>query len=398
MNANRDIAKRKKHCSVCGTKLTGPVITYPQLPLTGMYAKRHDPKFIKGIDLFFHVCDICGHAQISNIIDPSFLYNESYVFRTSESATSRTAIDNFLRFLGDVAGKRSFRQIIDVGCNDLYLLDKLKGRAKSLVGIDPIWAGKEKAGTGKVKLIGNILEDVDLGPNLGGTLDLVLSTHTLEHIASPRSFIQQLFAAADEDTLFIFEFPGFGPLLKRARFDQIFHQHLQYFTLASFRYLLAELGGELIASEENYRHWGAMLVAFKRSKKMVRPQKMKNHDEYVQKIKMQYGYFRAQMERVKDFLCGYNGPVYGYGAALMLPALFYHLGIGADRVRTIIDDDRGKSGLSYINLPVTIRRPDQVKDISGSAIMITALDNARPILQKAISMRPMNLVVPLNVI
>jgi hypothetical protein len=91
--------------------------------------------------------------------------------------------------------------------------------------------------------------------------------------------------------------------------------------------------------------------------------------------------------------------IYGYGAALMLPVLSYHLANDFSGFECIIDDDKNKDGLYYINLPVSIRSRDKVKDFSDAIVVLTAIsamNNGRRILAKLFELNPKQIIVPLS--
>ena len=87
--------------------------------------------------------------------------------------------------------------------------------------------------------------------------------------------------------------------------------------------------------------------------------------------------------------------LYGYGAALMLPILGYHMGTDFSEFQAILDDDSQKNGMSYINLPVTIKQPVDF-NFSDADICLTALDNRRAILGKLLNNNPKNIINPLH--
>ncbi len=162
--------------------------------------------------------------------------------------------------------KRRFRCVLDLGCNDLYLLSQLKGRADVRIGIDPVWKGREsEREDSSIVVHGSSIEE--FAPTmLPEKPDLVVCRHTLEHIFEPREVLSLLMELAAPDALFIFEVPGFDGLISRFRFDQIFLQHLQYFSRASFLRLLQNVGANFLLRRENYHDWSAMAVAFTRSR------------------------------------------------------------------------------------------------------------------------------------
>jgi len=214
---------------------------------------------------------------------------------------------------------------------------------------------------------------------------------------------KHLLTKADDDTVFLFEFPCLDPLLEKFRFDQIFHQHLQYYSVQSFLTLLDQLGCELINYTFNYTYWGALLIAFRKSKKkgvinVNRIPKGIYPDKNILEIKSRFQSFQDQMNMTRTILDGFDSEsLYGYGAALMLPILGYHLSTDFSEFKAIFDDDSAKDGLGYPNLNVPIRQPTN-EDFSSLSICLTAMDNRRPILKNLVLKNPKHIINPLTLI
>lgn len=389
--------EKRTNCSVCDTKLGSPVITYLNLPLSELYVDKIIKEKVGFSDLFFHICNECGHAQLSNIISPELLYSELYSFRTSKSHTAKKSNDFFLKFANKIM-KNKHKSMVDVGANDLHLLKLMKDKADRLIGVDPV--STEKDIEKGIEIISDFSENIDFTKVLNEKLDLVISTHTLEHVKDPKIMIGKLFDHANENTLFIFEFPGFETLFNNFRFDQIFHQHLQYFSVRSFIRLMDELDGELIDFTVNYNHWGALLVAFKKNPKKDWKKKFNNLKIITeQDIKERYELFKNLFKVTSEHLNSIdNSKIYGYGATLTLPLLSYHLQNDLSCLEGVLDDDKDKHGLFYANLPIEVLNPSSIKNLKDSVIFVTAIDSAPSILKKVIDLEPRKVLMPMNII
>lgn len=392
------VVRTATRCAVCAGGDLAVALDLPALPLTGIYCREAPAQPIPSPDQRLLLCAACGHGQLAWQVAPRVLYGESYSFRTSVSSTARQGTSFFLSALEEMASGQRFRCALDLGCNDLYLLEQLAGRAERRVGIDPLWAGREDQGDDpSIAVVGAAVEDVDLATALPAPPDLVVCRHTVEHIAEPRAVLRQLLDAAADDALFLFEVPGFEALVRRLRFDQVFHQHLQYFSLASFRRLLAEVGAAYAGHWENYHDWGALLVAFR--KRGGPPDGAEQPPFDLAAVRARYAIFRRQLATANDVLRALDGRlVYGYGAAQMLPVLAYHLGNDLAALAAVLDDDPAKDGLRWANLPVAIRHAGGVADLESASVLLTAVDNAKPILTKLLARRPRHIVYPLHVI
>lgn len=393
------VIETRHRCAVCGDDALEAVIDLPNLPLTGLFTKGPAGTLKDGIDQKLLLCISCGHAQLSNRVATEMLYGDSYAFRTSSSNTACSGTEFFLSVLEKIAGERRFECAVDVGCNDLHLLKRLRERAKVRVGIDPLRGvespSKDDEG---IVVISDLIEEADLG-SIAPRPDLILCRHTLEHIDDPRPVLEKLFSVAQEGALFILEIPAFESLVRRFRFDQVFHQHQQYFSLSSLRGLVEELGGSYVGHFENYHDWGALAVAFTKKGKRDNGNPVRSFPHDVLSIQKRYRLFQGYLGRVHGVLESLRGfPVYGYGAAQMLPTLAYHLESDLSMLTCVLDDDPAKDGLSYANLPLAIRQSQKVKDLKEASVFITAVDNAKPILNHLLDRRPRHIIYPLPVI
>jgi len=390
----------RDRCSICDGALV-EAIDLPALPLTETYCRQPVADPLPGIDQKLLFCPACGHGQLEAQISPKVLYGANYCFRTSASATARKGTQFFLSVLDEAAPRRKFKCVLDLGCNDLHLLSQLKDRAAVRIGIDPVWRGREaEREDATIFVYGNNIEDIPLA-ELPAKPDLVICRHTLEHIQEPRTVLELLMQAATPDALFIFEVPGFDGLISRLRFDQVFHQHLQYFSLASFSRLLKEVGAEFLLHRENFHDWGAMAVAFTRSTRSAKTITTAVERPTLVDIARRYALFRQQMAITNTILTELNGTVvYGYGAAQMLPVLAYHMGNDLSQLAAVLDDDPEKDGIGYWNLPVKVIPSSRAPDLSRAAVLITALDNVQPIMTRLLThpQRPRHIICPLHMI
>ena len=400
MEGSSTLCEREETCSVCLGRELEEVISLPRFPFTGIYCsdqtKLPDPIYA-GLDQALMRCPDCGHAQLKSVIHPELVYNNTYAHRGSMSPLSKQGNEFFAQFLEKIFSKKIFRRIVDIGCNDGFLLKQLEEKGQKLFGIDPIWAGKDHSISPKISIVGGFVEKVDLRGILNEEDCLVVSAHTFEHIAHPREVLETLLRNARPNTVFVIEVPCFDTLVYTRRFDQIFHQHLQYFSQASLLRLVEELGCSYIAHTFNRSLWGGtLLFAFTNSPK-INPAKefSKIHQN---EIKNNYSQFRHSLEILAQAIAEKpNEPFYGFGAAQMVPSLVYHVPGQLREIGQILDDSVERQGLSYPYLPFKIVSPNRV-DVKEANVVITALDSARPILERLIKLRPKHIFIPLQII
>lgn len=383
-------------CGISDAKEFHSLWKLPALPLTerfGPYRPKHDDL---SYDQELVISIPTGHVQLRRQLDPRVLYTSSeYSFRTSASQTARNGTAFFINFLKRIAGDRAFVSLADVGGNDFFLARELSGYARHRAVIDPICAAMDGQTIDGIKVFGRFIEQVDLSRDVPRP-DLVVCRHTLEHIAQPRTVIDQWFKQCSADCLYVAEIPCFENLVEAQRFDAIFHQHFHYYDLTSFKHLIWECGGEYLGHAFNHQGscGGALLVAFRRART---PQSKPVIDlpARIAHIERRIARYRDQMAVMGELLDALPKPVYGYGASLMLATLGYHLRTDFSSLDCVLDDDPARDNATYENVPVTVRHTAKVSAAPNSSYLITSLENVRPIYRRICELTPRRILVPL---
>ncbi|WP_221029994.1 class I SAM-dependent methyltransferase [Actomonas aquatica] len=387
-------------CSACGCNALEEVLDLPRLPLTGIFVSPQTRADYPEFDQALLRCTACGHGQLRDSVDPIYLYQDTYTHRSSLSPISTRGNDFFHRFIEDVAGDRHFESVAEVGCNDLYLLKKLQSRATHLTGFDPIWKDHQPAEAGEIRVFGKYVEEIT-AEDLPERPDLVVSVHTLEHVDNPLESLRPIYAHARPGALFMIEIPSLDTLLTINRFDQVFHQHLNYFSLASAQRMVECLGGEYLDHRFNYGYWlGTMMVAFRKPADGAKASTITRAPvASAADIRAQYARYRRQMSDLTAQLRHHldrGVPAVGFGAAQMVPTLAYHMGTDLSELQAIVDDNPDKNGRTWPSIGTTIASSAEFNDLSGHAVLLTALDSARVLIPHLIQKNARYLLVPNN--
>jgi 2-polyprenyl-3-methyl-5-hydroxy-6-metoxy-1,4-benzoquinol methylase len=367
-------------CPVCGT-MCGAMIELPDLPITGLYSVTPQPAITA--DQGFCYCVSCGHGFLRNVVDPQWLYQKTYTHRSSQSPIATSGNDFLLSFIRSQINRKPER-ILEVGCNDLYLLTKLAGDDTQAFGIDPIWAGQNLRTPANIHLIGGFVADAEIHD-----ADLIVSAHTFEHMADPAVQLRRLVEMAKPGADFFLEVPSLDTQIRNARFDQVFHQHLQYFSLASMQRMIANAGAKFVSHTINHRYWGGtLLVHFRKCEGTA----YRESPMYVTRISEAHERFKTACSELASDIKACAFPVYGYGAAQMLPILAYHLKLSGE-IKGVIDDHPDRTGKHLVGLSWPII--DIPSDIENAGVVVTALDSQRPILKRLLALDPRVIFRPL---
>ena len=328
-----------------------------------------------------NICKKCGHLQLLNFVSPNLLYNNIYANRTSESFLSDNAIKFFKNFLFKTLKNKKPKGFLEIGCNDIKLIQSLKDRFIKLYGIDPIWGKKKISNTKKINVFGGYIEEMNL-KKIKSKIDVVVSTHNLEHIKDPYKVLRKLVNHFDDKTIFFVEVPDADLMIKNFRFDQIFHQHYHYFNYNSLINLTKRLGCKIISKKINYKFWGgSLMIAFKKNSNLRPIKDKKNFAKKIEnKFCKNYKHFKKSINKLKEEVKRKKNLI-GYGAGQMVPSFAYHLNSDLSFLDYIVDDNKKRNNLRYPYLKPNLKYFDK-KLIKNKSVLITALDGVGGISKK----------------
>jgi SAM-dependent methyltransferase len=182
----------------------------------------------------------------------------SYSYTSSNSKFSREHWDNYsLNINKHLAGDS---KILEIGSNDGYLTKNLVSLGHKARGVDP---SKEmsllaaKRGIQTYNKLFNLDNSEDIKSDYG-PVDAVIANNVLNHANDPDDFVEAVSNVLKDGGLFIYELPYWLCTIKDRKFDQIYHEHVTYFTV-KYSYNLMKRHGLKINSVDVVDYHGGSL-------------------------------------------------------------------------------------------------------------------------------------------
>ncbi len=388
--------KESRYCNVCKSGNLEVIFEAKGLPLTGLYLSSSAPE-PERFDQAFMFCQKCTHGQLRNIVPAEILYDDTYSHRTSTSPIATGGNDFFAGELFRICADRRFTSILEVGCNDLYLMHKLKGIANQYLGIDPIWKGKDHSPSSSTRVLGRFAEELQFS-DFDGRPDLIISAHTFEHVQDLRGQLMHLVELAADRCLFVIEMPSFDMLIKQRRFDQVFHQHIQYLSLSSMRKLVTEINCSYLGHTFNFSYWGGTLLFWfeKRSSNSGDSLIETAKDSTVASTREAFEEFKRGVCQARKIAEQTGENCFAFGAAQMLPVLAYHMESDFGFMSGILDDNPERIGCRLPSIRPRILAPSEA-NLADSVVMVTALDSSRALLRRILALNPRRIIQPTQI-
>ncbi|NRQ32528.1 class I SAM-dependent methyltransferase [Nonomuraea sp. NN258] len=215
-------------------ELDGPEATYP---------------------LHLRVCTECWLAQIPPLITPEETFTDYAYF----SSYSTSWVEHARTFVGGLR-LRPDSFVVEVASNDGYLLRHVVERGARCLGIEPSVNVGEAARRQGVPTVTAFLTPDSAREVVRehGKADYVVANNVYAHIPDVIGFTEGLRTLVADDGQVSIEVQHLLTLMELNQYDTIYHEHFQYYTVASAQRALASGGLTLVDVELLPTHGGSI--------------------------------------------------------------------------------------------------------------------------------------------
>jgi SAM-dependent methyltransferase len=181
--------------------------------------------------------------------------------------------------------------------------------------------------------------------------DFIFANNVVNHSNNPIKFISDIAKIISNDGIFVFEVPYWLETIKTWRFDQIYHEHITYFSIESAEFLLNKCGLYINDVQVVDYHGGSLRIyaslnnLYSRAKddllEIERGFKLKEKSTYVEysnKIIKIRDDFREKMGQRNSNL------TFGIGAAAKANTFLTYYGFNQSSMSFILDSSPFKQG------------------------------------------------------
>ena len=229
------------------------------------FADRFIPKNkLKSVDpsypLVLDFCNKCKFIQSRFITNPKNRYIEiDYSYTSSNSNYSRNHWNEFAKQLNHKL-KIKDKKILEIGSNDGYLCSLLNNFGAKTLGVDAsnfMVNLSRKLGVKSIHSIFSYKESLKIKKKYGN-FDIIIANNVFNHSDFPNKFLKGVSHLLKPNGTYIFEQPDFTVGVASLKFDQIYHEHVSYFTSINIKNFLERHNFQLIDLNKNEYHGGSL--------------------------------------------------------------------------------------------------------------------------------------------
>ncbi|MDA7489552.1 NAD-dependent epimerase/dehydratase family protein [Candidatus Pelagibacter ubique] len=249
----------KFECRSCGETKLKRVLSLGYQPLANnLLNKKNEKTDLYPLELNY--CPNCHNCQLSVAIDGKKMFS-NYLYTSSTSQIFR---DHFLKaakkYVKDFKLSPKKTYIIDIGSNDGIALKPFKDlNFKNLLGIEPAKNLAKIANKNKIKTFNGFLEKKSLN-KIKKNADLILASNVFAHADNLKEMATCMKDLLKKDGSIIIEVQYLINTLKDLTFDNIYHEHYNYWSLTSLVNFFNQLDLIIYNAEKIDTHGGSLRI------------------------------------------------------------------------------------------------------------------------------------------
>lgn len=301
-------------------------------------------------------CMNCTLVQIDHTIPKESMFTDyPYV-----SGTTKTLVAHFkatAERLAETYGIGKGDLVVDIGSNDGTWLAQYQPLGIDVLGVDPaanvVELALKRGVPTWVRFFNEETADEILAKK--GKVKLVTAAGVFFHLEELHSVVRGIDKLIGDDGVFVVQAIYLGGMLDNLAFDQVYHEHLVYYTLKSIENLFAMHGLEVIDVDVVPIHGGSLEVhVVRKGKREPKPSVAAFRAREAEK---RYGEFETYVEfaervwKLRDellaLLADYKAKgksVYAFGAPAKGATLINSFGIKPDLVQKAAERNQMKVG------------------------------------------------------
>tara|TARA_Y100001938_G_scaffold148787_1_gene233505 strand:- start:553 stop:1794 length:1242 start_codon:yes stop_codon:yes gene_type:complete len=374
-------------CASCGGHSFETILNLGDVPLAGYFPNKDELKTQSKYPLSLLVCNDCKLVQTDSVINPKLLF-EDYRYLSS------VGLSNHFEGVADLLNERynvRDKKILEIGCNDGVLLEPLKKLGALVEGVDPATNVVELAKNKGLQVYNDFFDETTFGDDkFKSKYDLVISNNTFAHIIDVQSVIRGIHHVLKPSGDFIFEVHYLKSLIDGKQWDNVYHEHIFYYSITALRNLFRRHDMTLVDFDEIPIHSGSIRVTV-RNQNTYESQKVSDRIELESKTIGNVSHLKKYGEDVKKHISEFNETIEklsrkytiaGYGASGRANMFCNLTNINKDIVKFIVDESPERCGRYIANTEIPIVSPSALKDTYVDLIIIFAWNYSKMIMDK----------------
>ena len=375
-------------CRICKSKNLVPILSLDN-QFVSDFLISENPKCSK-IPLELLLCDPnsggCGLLQLRHSVPPDMMYKQ-YWYKSGISTTIKNDLQDIVSKIQKLSDLKNNDIVVDIGCNDGTLLRFYNNKDLIRVGFEPARNLVKEAEVGTNKIINNFFNYDDFHKNFRNKRTKVITAISMFYdLEDPNKFIDDITKILDPEGVFVIQQNYLLSMLEQNAFDNICHEHLEYYSLFSLENLLKNHNLEVFDVELNNINGGSFRTYIRFRNSSVKPftgadYRIKRVREKESKLGLQdkriYQEFGSRVNDIKEKLLDFikaeikkEKKIYVYGASTRGNVTLQFCGIDNKMITAATDKNPEKWGRKTVGSMIPIIPLEQYRKENPDYLLV----------------------------
>jgi len=369
----------KFECRCCGNLKLKRVVSLGYQPLANNLLNKKIEK-CELYPLEVNYCDKCHNCQLSVTVDPKKMFS-NYLYTSSTSASFRNHFINATKkYIKDFKLKPNKSYIIDIGSNDGVALKPFKDlKFKKILGIEPAKNLAKLANKNKIKTINCFLEKKIL-KKIKNNADIILASNVFAHSDKLKEMAECMIKLLSKNGTIIVEIQYLLNTLQDLTFDNIYHEHYNYWSLTSLVNFFNQFEVKIFRAEKINTHGGSLRVFISKNKKIKIESNvvnlLKEEEKFGIKKYQTYQEFGKKVYKIRESVMkniakikSKGTKIIGYGSPAKATTALNFFGI-SDEIDFVVEDNKLKHGKFIPGVKIPIKSKNNITDKNNTLLVL----------------------------
>ena len=369
----------KFDCRSCGNTDLKRVVSLGYQPLANNLLKKQNEK-CELYPLEMNYCSKCHNCQLSVSVDPKKMFS-NYLYTSSTSKVFRNHfVNSAKKYTKELKLNKKKTYIIDIGSNDgVALKPFLDLGFKNVLGIEPAKNLAKLANKNKIKTFNGFLEIKNL-KKIKKNADLILASNVFAHSDKLKEMAKCMFSLLGKKGTIIIEVQYLMNTLNDLTFDNIYHEHYNYWSLTSLLNFFKQFQAKIYRAEKIDTHGGSLRIYVKKDKKVKIESSVKKMLEDEEKFGIKkyktYQEFGKKVYKIRENviknikkLKASNKTIIGYGAPAKATTALNFFGISKE-IDFIVEDNKLKHNKFIPGVKIPIKNKSKIVNKNNTLLVL----------------------------
>ena len=346
-------------------------------------------------------CQACHTAQLDYTVKKEVMFAD----HTYLSGVTQTLSNHFKDIAYDIDA-RYFRNlknksVLDIGSNDGTQLKHFQSLGYDVVGVESSKGTADIANSAGIPTINAFFNEAVV-IEIGQKFDVINASGVFFHLEELHSVCRAIKRGLNSNGIFVVQFLYMKSIIDNLAFDQIYHEHLLYYTLKTIQTLLDRHGLAMFDASLSRIHGGS-IIGHITHKEAKRPKtKAMQHLENLEFLSSVNDYqtyltFARAVEVMKiknlEYLHSRRNAckkIYGMGAPVKGNTLLNYFDIGVELIDCLVEKNSLRRGTFSPGKHIPIIIEDELQDIPDVYYVLAwnfkneILHNHKELIQKGV--------------